>query len=1222
VGRAWLVGLLIAVAPPAHAIGAQVSTDIIRGRVTDAETHPVQGVEVKASSYQGQVTKVATTDKNGRFTIIFINGEGDYWLEMRKLGFQLRRLEVKKVGDEEVMIADARLNSAIVALDAVSVTGQRERALPNRNAKDADVGGGDRPLTNNDVSPDQAGNLAAMAAAAGFQLVPGLNGAPDMYSVLGLSGDQNNVTFNGLGSGISALPPDVLATTSINAYPFDVSKGGFSGAQITIQTIPGSNFSRRSITNGSIVPSLEWADQAASAAGEKYTNVRIGGNAAGPLAIDQVFYNTAYNVGRRFKDAQSLVDATSLGLATAGVAQDSVRRLLTLLGQQGMLTPLGGLFGTQTQDVAQGLVNLDIMPSASGTGHSFTVGAAGDFRRSRPVDRGALLLATPSHADETTFWGANALLVHTNYFWFGVLSKTTLGVAAQSTAVDPYERIPEGAVRVTSTFPDGVSSVRTLSFGGNALNSATSSRAMQLTNQLSWFSLDNTHTIRLASSVAEDGFSSDLGQGTYGAYRFNSLADLAAGVPSSFSRTLSSSRQTGSQVVGAVSLGDYWRPQPAVQVQYGVRVDGNHFLATPASNPSVNAAFGVPNGVLPNHAYVSPRVGVQWAYGSSPEIAYAPGAARPPQAVIHAGVGVFQNVAQSQFTAGAMSATGLLSSTRTISCVGAAVPTADWSAFLADHGSIPDACADGSNGSVYATASPNVTLFAPGFREPRALRAAADWSGPVLDNRFVLGVQGILSNGLHQSGGVDVNVQRTPVFSLSSEGSRPVYADPGAIVATSGVIAAGAGRVAPGFQRVWELRSDLGVHSRAATVNLKPVTANARLQWDLTYSWLGVREQYSGFSSTAGDPFATYWGDQPQAPRHTVDLRWTNFPLFDLLYVSAIVRAQSGVHFTPMIAADVNGDGAINDRAFVFNPSSGDSTGMAIGRLLASAPAGVRSCLDTQLGQLAARGSCQAPWTIANALQVKFNPRKIGLPKRTTVALTIANPLGIADLALHGSSQIRGWGQNIPPDENLLFPRGFDPATRRYVYDVNQRFGSTRPRESANRILPLMSLAVTIDLGVARERQLLTQRLDAGRARAGDRADAQSMKDFGTAAIPNPMAMLLTQQRALGMSREQADSLATLSHLFSVFADSVWTPVATRFARLPEAYSHGDAYRDYVGARERTVDYLLTLLPNVNDLLTSAQRRRIPRQIANYLDRRVLEFLRTSTLGDASAVAR
>ena len=1220
--RAWIIAAVFAAA--ARGAWAQVSTDIIRGRVTDAESHPMQGVEVKASSYQGQVTKIATTDKGGRFTIIFINGEGDYWVEMRKLGFQLRRFEVKKVGDEEVMIADARLSSAIVALDAVTVTGQRDRALPNRNAKDVDVGGGDRPLTNKDVLPDQAGNLAAMAAAAGFQLVPGLNGAPDMYSVLGLSGDQNNLTFNGLGSGISALPPDVLATTSINAYPFDVSKGGFSGAQIAIQTIPGSNFSRRAITNANIAPQLEWADQAADAAGEKYTNVRVGGNAAGPIAIDQVFYNAAYNLGRRFKNPQSLVDATPLGLVTAGVAKDSVQRLLSLLGQQGLPATIGRVPTSPTQDVAQALINLDIMPTASGAGHSFTVGAAGDLRRTRPVDRGILLLTTPSHADETTFWGLNASLVHTNYFWFGVLSKTTLGVAAQSNATDPFETTPEGTVRVTSTLPDGGSSVRSLLFGGNALSAATSSRTVQVTNQLSWFSLDNTHTIRVTSSVAHDRFTSDLGQGLNGTFRFNSLADLGAGIPASFSRTLSSSRQVGGQFVGAASLGDYWRPRPGVQVQYGVRVDGNQFLDRPASNPAVSATFGVPNDGLPNRVYVSPRVGLQWAYGQSPQIAYAPGAARPPQAVIHAGIGVFQNIAPSQFAAPAMSATGLPSSTRSIGCVGAAVPAPNWGAFLADPASIPTACADGSTGSIFATASPNVTLFAPGFRQPRALRAAADWSGPVLDNRFVLGVQGIVSNGFHQPGGIDLNVQRTPRFALANEGQRPVYVDPSAIVSGTGAIAAGAGKVSSEFQRVWAMQSELGIHSRAASVNLKPVTANARLQWDLTYSWLGVREQFSGFSSTSGDPFVANWSDQPQAPRHTVSLLWTNYPIFDLVFLTVVVHAQSGVHFTPMIASDVNGDGAVNDRAFIFNPSAGDSmgAGAAIGRLLASGSGAARSCLEKQLGQFAARGSCQGPWTFANALQLKFNPRKIGLPKRATVALTIADPLGIADLALHGSSRVRGWGQNIPPDENLLFVRGFDAAARRYTYDVNQRFGSTRPRESTNRALPFMSLSIALDLGVPRERQLLTQRLDAGRGRAGSRADAQTLKDFGTAAIPNPMSMLLTQQRQLGMTRVQADSLATLSRVFAVFADSVWTPVAARFEKLPEVFSHGDAYRDYVSAREKTVDYLLTLVPRVNEILTPAQRRRIPAQISNYLDRRVLEFLRTSTLGDASAVAR
>jgi hypothetical protein len=36
-----------------------------------------------------------------------------------------------------------------------------------------------------------------------------------------------------------------------------------------------------------------------------------------------------------------------------------------------------------------------------------------------------------------------------------------------------------------------------------------------------------------------------------------------------------------------------------------------------------------------------------------------------------------------------------------------------------------------------------------------------------------------------------------------------------------------------------------------------------------------------------------------------------------------------------------------------------------------------------------------------------------------------------------------------------------------------------------------------------------------------------------------------------------------------------------------------------VSARERTVDYLLTLVPHANSVLTDAQRRRLPLQISN-----------------------
>jgi hypothetical protein len=1219
---AWYLAV-IGTACAARVAEAQ-QTDIIRGRVTGPDSQPVSGVEVRATSYFGNISKTASTDKNGRFTIVFINGEADYWLEFRKLGFAPRRFEVKKVGDEEVLIADTRLMSTIAALDAVNVTAERARALPNRNANQ-DVSGAERPLANTiAVSPDQAGNLAAMAAGVvGIQLIPGFDGAADMFSVLGLTGDQNSTLFNGLGSGISALPPDILATTSIKPYSFDPAIGGFSGAQISIQTLPGSNFSQRAMSNLSIAPQLEWADTTAESQGGKYTSVRLGGNAAGPLALNRMFYNGAYNIQRRFSDARTLINTTPFGLAAAGLAPDSAARLLAMLPRLGV--PLNASVPTtQSQDLVQLASNFDLMPSASGTGHSFVLGGAGNYQRSRPVSRGGLLLTTPSHGGESSFWGANVALVHSNYFWFGILAKTTLGIGGSGSSSEPYVRLPEGVVRVSSTLPDGSASVKPVFFGGSSALSSQSERTIQLTNSSSWYSADNRHTIKVTASIARDAFRSDASPTLQGSFAFNSLADLEAGRASNFNRTFSTSTRSGSQLTATASLGDYWRPTPNVQVQYGLRADANRFTATPESNRAVLETFGLRNDVVPNRAYLSPRIGLQWAYGDPLQIAYAPGSARPPRAVVHAGLGIFQNMASADFVSPALLATGLPSSSRAIACVGEAVPFPDWNAFLTDPTAIPSRCADGSSGSVFASASPNVVFFDERLRQPSSLRAAADWSGPVLDNRFVLGVQGIVSTGRNQIGAFDINLDPTTRFSLASEGGRPVFVDPSAIVPATGSIAVSASRKSTAFQRVTLERSDLRVSARQFSVNLKPVTADRRLKWELTYLLLDAHELLDGFTSTVGNPFETFWSPRLQGGRHSVAITWSDFPVFDVVYLSASLRLFSGQRFTPMIGGDVNGDGYLNDRAFVFDPGSAadSATATSMRALLATGTPAARQCLSRQLGQLAARASCIAPWTTNAVLGLKFNPQKIGLPKRLRLTLAVQNPLGIADLIVHGANDVRGWGQNIPPDQNLLFVRGFDPATRRFKYEVNERFGSTRPQQSTTHALPFISLGFSLDVGMPRERQLLTQRLDLGRSQPGTKGDAPSMKLLGTTIIPNPMNMILQQQDSLKLSRRQADSLASLSYAFSLFADSVWTPVSNELAALPERYDHGDAYRRYVSARERTVDFLLGLVPSAKSVLTPSQRRKLPPQIANYLDERVLRFLRSSSSGDASAVIR
>ena len=1206
---------------------AQSGSDIIRGRVTGPDSQPIQNVQVKATSYSGSVTKSARTDRNGRFTIIFVNGEGDYWLEFAALGYVPKRFEIKKVGEEEVMLADTRLASSIATLDQVNVTANGARALPNRNAGNTDVGGGERALTTGAaVPPDQAGNLSAMAASIpGIQLIPGMDGASDMFSALGLSGDQNNTNFNGLGSGLNTLPPDAQVRLSFNQFPWDVSRGGFSGAQVSIQSIPGSNFSFRNQSAYGTAPELQWTDAEADSSGQKSTTLRYGGGARGPIAMDKAFYNAAYSYQRRFADALTLLNASPVGLAAAGVASDSVTRLLDILGQQKVPVSVAKTPSLNATDQLSLQTNIDLTPSSSGAGHSFTLGTNGFYSKTRPTlggfGSGSLLTTVPSRTNNNEIMLGSASLRHSNYFWFGILSQTNLGVSAQRVESTPFLQYPSGTVRVNSTLEDGSSSIRSLSFGGSQTPFSQLTQALQLSNTLSWYSGNNKHAIKLTSNLSREHNTNEANSNLLGSYSFNSLADLEAGRPASYTRTLNGITGATDQLSGGISLGDAWRPTARLQVQYGVRADANRFLYRPQNNPEIRSLFGVDNDYVPNAVYFSPRVGMQWTYGNSPQVAFAPGAARPPLAVIHAGIGIFQNVGPATLINSSVVNTGLPNSTRSLACVGSGAPIPDWDSYNRDLGTLPTTCADGTSGTVFSTGAPSVVAFDRNYRQPKSVRSAVDWSSPILDNRFVLGAQGVYSLNLNQTGSVDLNFAPTTRFTIDNEGGRPVYAPASAIVPTTGNVASVATRRSDKYQRLSLQTSDLRSTSTNFVFKLVPVTANKYLKWQLTYSLLDVRDQFNGFSSTVGDPFAKEWGPHLASGRHQFQLIWSSLPLWDLMYFNVAVGVKSGQRFTPLVAGDINGDGAfLNDRAFVFDPAtlSDPTVRASMQELLDNGAPAARKCLAAQLNALAGRGSCQAPWVSTTNLNVNFNPQKLGLPKRLTINLAFTNPLGIADLLVNGTKNAKGWGQEIAPDQSLLFVRGFDASTSRYKYEVNQRFGSTRPQQSVSRTPAYASLSFSLDVGAPRERQVLTQRLDMGRGRPGTKQTAPNLKALGSSSIPNPMALILTQQDSLKLNRKQADSLASLSRKFTQYADSVWTPVSKYLETVPDHYSRDEAYDRYVHAREVTVEYLIRIVPDVKKLLTASQRRKLPSQITNFLDTRVLKFLKSSSAGDIS----
>ena len=100
----------------AAAMASAQESDIIRGKVTGPDSLPL---EMSMASNQS-ITR--TTGKDGRFTIIFPNGGGDYILSYASIGYAASQKEVKREQDEAILIADEKLSKSATVLQAMSRT--------------------------------------------------------------------------------------------------------------------------------------------------------------------------------------------------------------------------------------------------------------------------------------------------------------------------------------------------------------------------------------------------------------------------------------------------------------------------------------------------------------------------------------------------------------------------------------------------------------------------------------------------------------------------------------------------------------------------------------------------------------------------------------------------------------------------------------------------------------------------------------------------------------------------------------------------------------------------------------------------------------------------------------------------------------------------------------------------------------------------------------------
>jgi hypothetical protein len=1200
--RRFALFAAILVSGAAASAGAQES-DIIRGKVTGPDSLPLENVKVTAMSLSTNQSISKNTGRDGRFTIIFPNGGGDFMISYTAIGFQPTQKEVKREQDEAILIADQALGKNPTMLNAIRVTAQRQQVDRNDDSRNSGVGSGDRGIDLSQVGIGSQGDLAAMAASLpGVTYIPGADGGPAGFSILGLGADQNLTTLNGLNFAGSDLPRDAVTTGRVSTNPFNPTQGGFSGGQLALRTSPGTNFVTQSVHFTMDSKSLQFTDPAGQQLGQQYNNLTASGAWRGPLILDKAYYSTSLQGSRQMSDLQTLINTDAYALQSIGISSDSVRRLDSLLNAFGIPSSLGTIPTSKVNDAFSGIAQIDWTPSA---GHNFTFTANGSFRRAQAAGISSVRqLAT--NGGQTQSYNTALQARHSSYFGNGFLDETNSALQLANNTADPYLSLPDANIRVASTFDSIPGAVQTLVVGGNPTYPTNSKTVTwQTTNSTSWISMDNKHRWMLTEDVRVNQTQTDNSRNRLGTYTYNSIADFAAGQPASFTRLLSPRVRKGNDLGLAFSLSDTYRPTAHLQIQVGPRIDVLQFKVQPLLDSAFEKQLGIPNNNVPSGVFISPRIGFSYGYGTNAQIAGFQGAQRGTKYQISGGFGKFQNIPNSSLVSSAVDNTGLPSALQQLTCVGTAVPTVDWQDYLNNPNDIPTDCANGA--SVFANTSPNVSLFAKGYTPQASYRSALSWGGPIMANAYRVGVTGTLSFNQNQQGTIDLNFNNDPTrgFTLANEGNRPVYVAPSSIVTTTGAIGSSASRKVADFSRVTSFVSDLQSISKQISLSLSPILFNVNYAWSVNYTLQSVRDQQRGFTAnTAADPNLREWGRASSDSRHQIQGNF-RYTFHNAVTVSATGRLSSGTPYTPIISGDINGDGLSNDRAFIFDPSTiaDPAFKTALENLLATSPA--KDCLTSQMGVVAGRNTCQAPWFFnLSAMSVSFVSTATHLPQRATFRIGVTNFLTGVDLLMHGGNNMHGWGQQPVLDPNLYFVRGFDPATNTFKYDVNPRFGNSRLQTTARNAPFRLTLDVVYDVGPERERQQLGLTLRTGRKGDITQQKMNEQQLFGRYqnSIPNPFDQILRQMDTLQLTTEQADSLASLNRSYSRFRDETWRPIAKYLAALPDDYDLGEAWDKVKTAQNAVLEKMVVLGPAARTILTKEQMNKLPPIITIFLD--------------------
>jgi hypothetical protein len=1018
---------------------------VIDGRVLRPDSTAAVSAFVVVTEVGSKLRRDARTDSLGVYRVTMSVDTMGYVVSALMVGWQRQQIAILYDRGERIHVPTIFLRALGKAnLNSVTIEAPGAGPPPTESTTDTSASG-NTAAEGMPITSDHIRNPIGASFNDILSRLAGVRTSAEGFSVLGSGTSENAVVLNGLRILGTGLPAYLSSMGRLTTAVYDASRGGFSGGELSFDMQQYRHSYWRPFFNATFeAPTLQSTDAPSPwLNGVTYRSIALMASVEGPLTRGSNGWSLSIqlDVTRRSTGAPSLLNADSHSFVASGVLPDSVTRFLQALSSNGIPSPARR--SAQVTNVMRSLVSLG---HVADTNH--VLGIIGTFDAERGDALAGSVTALPGGTSRSRAHTYNLQFTSLDKFGNRFLNSFVAGAGTEARSYDPDLVGLSAQTLIGSTLQGQDVSFATLHFGSAGASHNRITRLINLKDELSWKTYDRAHRLK----VSLDGYNEHVdlrsSANRFGTYFYNSLASLSANAPALFTRTIGEATTDVEIRHLGGSLGDVWSIMPRLRLIYSARVDATSPKARMESDAAADSLFHISTRGLSTITTASPRIGIDWLYGTK---------LYPlPPGGFALGLGDFTS-ATSAMELGSLSLGG--GSLQHLACAGPAVPTPNWSEFLANPSSSPAQCADGSAGSPFALGTPNITTLAEPFHSPRRRSITGRWRSTQFSPlNMTLALRAAFFKTLEQRGRVDLNFDNTERFSLADEGGRPVYVPANAIAASSGTATIAANRRFADYGQVWSYDAHARTTGRELSfeTTLQPLPSTWPITTPRGFHVVYVNTKtvqhgngFDGFGTTGSDPLVVERA-RGSVPGHDIVLETSFYstardPLDSDSKLGTLhfrLSFTSGVRYSPMIAGDVNGDGQWNDRAFVFDPShTADSAlAAAMGHLVTASPQRVRKCLLREIGRIASPNSCTGSWSQALTLAYTTQPPGSAF----FYWVYVENVLAGVDQLIHRRGMERGWGQLQFPDQTLLQVTGFDQARSRYTYAVNSHFGSPR----------------------------------------------------------------------------------------------------------------------------------------------------------------------------------